>query len=121
MLFPHLYGPLPVRAVLKAVGYPPAPDGSFPPIRPTPADDLGVKQGVGFNLHQQLGRDQRGDLDHGGDRTDLAENLSVHLADLAPASNIRHIDAGPDHVGERRASVSKRNLDAAQSISGLCG
>jgi uncharacterized protein (DUF952 family) len=30
MLFPHLYGPLRVRAVLKAVGYPPAPDGSFP-------------------------------------------------------------------------------------------
>ncbi|MDT5138850.1 MAG: hypothetical protein QOD58_3112 [Mycobacterium sp.] len=32
MLFPHLYGSLPIRAVLKAVGYPPAPDGSFPPF-----------------------------------------------------------------------------------------
>lgn len=34
MLFPHLYGPLPVRAVLRAVGYPPAPDGSFPALPP---------------------------------------------------------------------------------------
>jgi uncharacterized protein (DUF952 family) len=32
MLFPHLYGPLPVRAVLRAVDYPPAPDGSFAPF-----------------------------------------------------------------------------------------
>ena len=31
MLFPHLYGPLPVRAVIKVNGYRPAPDGTFPP------------------------------------------------------------------------------------------
>ncbi len=30
MLFPHLYGPLPVRAVLKASAYPPGRDGAFP-------------------------------------------------------------------------------------------
>ena len=30
MLFPHLYGPLPVRAVIKVTAYPPAPDGTFP-------------------------------------------------------------------------------------------
>ncbi|WP_280347489.1 DUF952 domain-containing protein [Nocardia neocaledoniensis] len=29
MLFPHLYGPLPVAAVLTAVPYPPGPDGEF--------------------------------------------------------------------------------------------
>lgn len=33
MLFPHLYGPLPTEAVIKAVEYPPAPDGSFPPVQ----------------------------------------------------------------------------------------
>jgi len=33
MLFPHLYGPLPVQAVIKAVAYPPAADGSFPALR----------------------------------------------------------------------------------------
>jgi len=30
MLFPHLYGPLPVRAVIRAAHYLPAPDGTFP-------------------------------------------------------------------------------------------
>ena len=30
MLFPHLYGPLPVRAVINVTAYPPGPDGTFP-------------------------------------------------------------------------------------------
>lgn len=32
MLFPHLYGPLPVAAVVRVTAYPPADDGTFPPI-----------------------------------------------------------------------------------------
>jgi uncharacterized protein (DUF952 family) len=32
MLFPHLYGPLPVRAVIRVSAYLPAPDGTFPPV-----------------------------------------------------------------------------------------
>lgn len=32
MLFPHLYGPLPVAAVIRVTAYPPAGDGSFAPI-----------------------------------------------------------------------------------------
>jgi uncharacterized protein (DUF952 family) len=32
MLFPHLYGPLPVRAVIRVTAYLPAPDGKFPPV-----------------------------------------------------------------------------------------
>ena len=32
MLFPHLYGPLPVRAVIGVTAYPPAPDGAFAPV-----------------------------------------------------------------------------------------
>lgn len=36
MLFPHLYGPLPVRAVIRVTAYPPAPDGSFAPLAPPP-------------------------------------------------------------------------------------
>jgi uncharacterized protein (DUF952 family) len=32
MLFPHLYGALPVRAVISVDAYPPGPDGSFPPL-----------------------------------------------------------------------------------------
>jgi uncharacterized protein (DUF952 family) len=32
MRFPHLYGPLPVKAVFRAAAYLPAPDGSFPPL-----------------------------------------------------------------------------------------
>ena len=31
MLFPHLYGTLPVHAVIKVTAYLPAPDGTFPP------------------------------------------------------------------------------------------
>ena len=31
MLFPHLYGPLPVRAVINVTAYAPGPDGTFPP------------------------------------------------------------------------------------------
>ena len=32
MLFPHLYGPLPVRVVIRVTAYLPAPDGTFPPV-----------------------------------------------------------------------------------------
>ena len=32
MLFPHLYGPLPVRAVIRVAAYLPDPDGTFPPV-----------------------------------------------------------------------------------------
>ena len=32
MLFPHLYGPLPVRAVIRVTAYLAAPDGTFPPV-----------------------------------------------------------------------------------------
>ncbi|MFF0544566.1 DUF952 domain-containing protein [Nocardia thailandica] len=35
MLFPHLYGPLPLAAVVAAAPYPPGPDGRFAtPVRP---------------------------------------------------------------------------------------
>jgi len=32
MLFPHLYGPLPVAAVTSVTPYQPGPDGSFTPL-----------------------------------------------------------------------------------------
>jgi uncharacterized protein (DUF952 family) len=32
MLFPHLYGPLPVCAVIKVTAYLPAENGAFPPV-----------------------------------------------------------------------------------------
>jgi len=31
MLFPHLYGPLPVGAVIRVTAYRPSPNGTFPP------------------------------------------------------------------------------------------
>jgi uncharacterized protein (DUF952 family) len=34
MLFPHLYGPLPVSAVTSVTSYQPEPDGSFSPLTP---------------------------------------------------------------------------------------
>ena len=36
MLFPHLYGPLPVGAVIKVTAYRPGPDGIFPPVGQSP-------------------------------------------------------------------------------------
>ncbi|MEO9328647.1 DUF952 domain-containing protein [Gordonia aurantiaca] len=32
MLFPHLYGPLPVDAVIEVREYPPGPDNAFAPV-----------------------------------------------------------------------------------------
>ncbi len=32
MLFPHLYGPLPVRAVIRVTAYLPGADGTFAPV-----------------------------------------------------------------------------------------
>ena len=37
MLFPHLYGALPVTAVIRVTDYRPGGDGSFPPIAPDAA------------------------------------------------------------------------------------
>ena len=33
MLFPHLYGALPISAVVMITPYPPGPDGTFPPYQ----------------------------------------------------------------------------------------
>jgi len=35
MLFPHLYGPLPMHAVIRVTDYPPGPDGGFAPLAST--------------------------------------------------------------------------------------
>lgn len=121
MLFPHLYGPLPVRAVIGAAAYPPAGDGSFRAGSRISVCNRRPYVGVGLDLYQQAGRNQRGNLDHARHRTDLAESLCMHFADLAPAGNIGHIDAGTDHVGQSCAGLSERNLDAAQSVSRLSG
>jgi uncharacterized protein (DUF952 family) len=39
MLFPHLYGPLPVAAVIRVTAYPPGADGGFPPVAPGVTQD----------------------------------------------------------------------------------
>jgi len=36
MVFPHLYGPLPVSAVIRVTAYRPGPDGTFPPVAEAP-------------------------------------------------------------------------------------
>ena len=48
MLFPHLYGPLPVSAVTSVTPYLPEADGSFSPL-----DSAHI--GVDLDLHHQLG------------------------------------------------------------------
>jgi uncharacterized protein (DUF952 family) len=39
MLFPHLYGPLPVTAVIRVTAYSPTADGTFPPIASTESQE----------------------------------------------------------------------------------
>ncbi|BBY21370.1 DUF952 domain-containing protein [Mycobacterium stomatepiae] len=44
MLFPHLYGPLPVAAVKRVTPYSPGPSGTFPPL-------AGPQEGAGDPSH----------------------------------------------------------------------
>ena len=99
MLFPHLYGPLPVEAVIDVTSYLPGPDGRFPRVRAHP--DVGVD----LDLDQQVGLDQGGDLDHRRRGPDLAEDLGVHRADRPPLGDVGDEDAGADHVGQGRAQI----------------
>ena len=48
MVFPHLYGPLPIAAVISVTSYRAGADGLFPPIVNR------RRVGVGFDFHQQL-------------------------------------------------------------------
>jgi len=41
--------------------------------------------GIGFDLHQEVGCDERRNFDHGGCGTYFAEDLWVHCANLTPA------------------------------------
>ena len=77
MLFPHLYGPLPVRAVRASRRI-----RRRRMARSRRSQDLrigwGVDVGVGFDLDQQVGCDQRRDLDHRRRGTHITEDFRVH-------------------------------------------
>ena len=61
--------------------------------------------GVGFDLHQQVGFDQGGDLDHRRCGPNLAEELRMRRADRPPLRDVGDEHAGADHVGHGRAQV----------------
>ncbi|KAA8960461.1 MAG: DUF952 domain-containing protein [Mycobacterium sp.] len=69
MLFPHLYGPLPVDAVISVTRYRPGPDGDF-----APAGSVQI-------VAQDLGTAGVTQLRHGL-RLDLADPFPGHAVDL---------------------------------------
>ena len=108
MVFPHLYGPLPAAAVISVTSYRPDANGRFAP----PGAQV-AHVGVDLDLHQQLGRDERRHLHHRRDRTDVAEHLGVHRADVAPQR-----DVGDDTSGSAPRRTATRRPPVAQSRCG---
>ena len=66
--------------------------------------------GVGFDLHTHVGRDQAAHLDHGAGRPDVAEDLAVGAADGFEVV----LDVGDE---EARATTSERWAPARSSAA----
>ena len=75
---------------------------------------LGRHHGVHLDLHQVLGQHEPGNLGHGHDRPDTAEQLGVGAADRVGIADVGHVVAGSHHVGKRGAHIGERLLDLAQ-------
>src|SRR5262245_15050222 len=75
--------------------------------------------GVGFDLHQHARVDQCADLEHGGDGTDVAEDLAVGAADRLPLRDVGDVHARTDHVVHARTGHGERRLDVGQGLLGL--
>ena len=74
---------------------------------------------VGFDFDEELGVNEAADLNHGGGRTDGAEELAVGAADRLPLGDVGDIDAGADDVMKGCARLLECGLDGAEGLNGL--
>src|SRR5215472_657318 len=82
---------------------------------------LSGKHRLGFHLDAPPGIEQLLDDDHGGSRSNVAEDLAVSSADLLPIPGVGEVYAGADDVLEAGAGVEERGLDELEAGAGLFG
>src|SRR2546430_5597952 len=74
--------------------------------------------GTGLDLNQPFGIDQAADSHQRGHRLDGAEDFTVRLADLPPASRHGGEDSRPCHVVKAGTDAGKRLADDAKALAG---
>ena len=70
-----------------------------------------------LDLDEQPRVDQRGHLDHGGGRQDLAEGQPVGLAGLRPPGDVGDVDPGLHDVREAGAELLERRAEFSSACS----
>src|SRR3954469_18972397 len=76
-------------------------------------------EGVGFDLHHHARVQQRADLEHGGDGTDVGEDLAVGTPDGLPLRDVGDEHARAHDVLQARADLGERRLDVGEGLLGL--
>ena len=74
---------------------------------------------VDFDFDEERWVDELADLNHGGGRTDGAEELAVGAADRLPVGDVGDEHAGTDNVMKRCACLLERGLNSAEGLHGL--
>ena len=72
-----------------------------------------------FDFDEERGVDEGADLNHGGGRTDGAEELAVGAADRLPLGDVGDVDACADDVMKGSARLLERGLDGAEGLNSL--
>src|SRR6476659_3493879 len=74
---------------------------------------------VGFDLHHHARVEQGADLEHGGDGTDVGEDLAVGAPDDLPLRDVGDEHARAHDVLQARADLRERRLDVGERLLGL--
>src|ERR1017187_2496686 len=74
---------------------------------------------IGFDLEQNLGRDQSAYLDHRGCGANFAEEFSMRLADFLPLRNVGYKHSRAHHILHAGAGFLQGALDVFQYLHGL--
>jgi len=73
----------------------------------------------GFDFDQKSWVDELADLNHGGDRTDGAEEFAVGATDRLPLGDVGDEHAGANNVIKRSTGLRERSLNGAEGLHGL--